>query len=90
MNRIISEQKLYKFHTIYSEEIGKWIRLDARGNMSSVHAEFNITKEILAFPIRAEFGECDYLDNHPDLDSRLVAILKGSEKVLNIHADILF
>lgn len=72
------------------EEIGKWIRLDARGNMSSVHAEFNITKEILAFPIRAELGECDYLDNHPDLDSRLVAILKGSEKVLNIHADILF
>lgn len=47
-------------NTIYIEEIGKWIRLDARGNTSTVHAEFNITKEILAFPIREEFGECDY------------------------------
>ena len=81
---------IHALNTIYIEEIGKWIRLDARGNKSSVHAEFNITKEILAFPIRAELGECDYLDNHPDLDSRLVAILKGSENVLNIHADILF
>ena len=29
-----------------------------RGNKCSVHAEFNITKEIFAFPIRAELGEC--------------------------------
>lgn len=80
---------IHALNTIYIEEIGKWIRLDARGNKSTVHAEFNITKEILAFPIREEFGECDYHDNYPDLDARLVAILKESENVLNIHADII-
>lgn len=81
---------IHALNTVYIEEIGKWIRLDARGNKSTVHAEFNITKEILVFPIREELGECDYLDNHPNLDARLAAILKDSESVLNIRADILF
>lgn len=81
---------LHALNTIYLEEPGRWIRLDARGNKSTVHAQFNLTKEILAFPIREELGERDYHDNHPDLDPRLVAILKGSEHVLNIRGDIVF
>lgn len=39
-------------------------------------------KQLLAFPIREDLGECDYRDNHPDLDERLITILKDSDNVL--------
>ncbi|MGN0496275.1 MAG: hypothetical protein ACI4GW_08640 [Lachnospiraceae bacterium] len=46
-------------------------------------------KEILAFPIRENLGEIDYRDNHTDLDECLITILKDSENVLEIRADII-
>ena len=70
---------IHALNTVYIEERNKWIRLDARGNKETVHAEFNLDKEVLAFPIREQYGEVDYRDNNPDLDERLVEILeKGS------------
>ena len=64
-----------------------WIRLDARGNKENVHAEFSIEEEHLAFPVRNEFGEVDYRNNDPDLDERLVSILKNSKSILEITTD---
>lgn len=80
---------VHALNTVYIDEIEKWIRLDARGNKPSVHAEFSLEKEILAFSVREDLGECDYQDNHPDLDERLITILKDSDNVLKIHADII-
>jgi transglutaminase-like putative cysteine protease len=37
----------------------KWIRLDPRGNKPGVNAQFSLTREQLAFPVRPEKGEAD-------------------------------
>ncbi|MCI7035570.1 MAG: transglutaminase-like domain-containing protein, partial [Spirochaetia bacterium] len=70
---------IHALNTVYIEELDKWIRLDARGNKENVHAEFSVDEEKLAFSVRAELGEIDYKDNNPDLDERLVKILKESK-----------
>lgn len=78
---------IHALNTIYIEESGRWIRVDARGNKENVHAGFDIEKEQLAFHVRSELGEVDYKDNHPDLDSRLIRILNESTNVLEITTD---
>ncbi|MCR4949792.1 MAG: NUDIX domain-containing protein [Solobacterium sp.] len=78
---------IHALNTVYISELDRWIRLDARGNKENVHAEFSLEEERLAFPIRAELGERDYRDNHPDLDDRLIRILKDSRNILKIEAD---
>ena len=78
---------IHALNTVYLEEQKKWIRLDARGNKENVHAEFSIEEEHLAFPVRSEFGEVDYRNNDPDLDERLVSILKNSKSILEITTD---
>lgn len=44
---------------VYIKEINRWIRLDARGNKPGVDAQFSLTEERLAFPVRKELGEFD-------------------------------
>lgn len=65
----------------------KWIRLDARGNKETVHAQFSLDEEILAFLVRPELNEVDYRDNNYDLDPRLISILNNSESVLEVRTD---
>ena len=78
---------IHALNTVYIEELNKWTRLDARGNKESVHAQFSLDEEKLAFPIREELGEIDYRDNNPDLDERLIKILQNSSNVLEITTD---
>lgn len=78
---------IHALNTVFIDELNKWIRLDARGNKENVHAQFSIDEECLAFPIREEFGEIDYRDNHPDLDERLIIILQNSRNVLEVTTD---
>ena len=78
---------IHALNTVYIDELQKWIRLDARGNKENVHAQFCIEEERLAFPVRSEFGETDYHDNHPDLDERLIDILNNSESILDVTTD---
>ena len=78
---------IHALNTVYIEEQSKWIRLDARGNKTNVHAECSIEEEQLAFPVRSQYGEVDYRDNNPDLDERLVSILNNSENILEITTD---
>lgn len=62
---------LHGLNAIYINSIGKWIRVDARGNKDGVRAEFCIDKEQLAFTIRKEIGEVDYstifIDPNPNV-----------------------
>ena len=58
-------------------------------NKDTVHAEFNLEKEKLAFSIREECGEIDYQDNHSDADIRLMRLLEESDNVLNVCSDIM-
>ncbi|KAF0218954.1 MAG: hypothetical protein FD174_2470 [Geobacteraceae bacterium] len=45
---------------VYLAGLGKWIRLDARGNTNGVNAQFSIDKEQLAFAMEASAGEFIY------------------------------
>ena len=78
---------IHALNTVFISELNKWIRLDARGNKESVHAEFCLDEEKLAFSIRSELGEVDYRDNNPDLDDRLIKILKEGKNILEITTD---
>ena len=78
---------IHALNTVYVEELNRWIRLDARGNKENVHAQFSVDEEILAFPVRTEFGEIDYRDNNTDLDERLKKILQNCNSVLEITTD---
>ena len=49
---------------VYFAHLGRWIRLDARGNKPGVDARFSLEEEHLAFPVRASHGERDYRVNH--------------------------
>lgn len=44
---------------VFIGSIGRWIRLDARGNKEGVRAEFSLDAEKVAWPARPEFGERD-------------------------------
>ena len=44
---------------VFIKSLGRWIRLDARGNKSGVNAQFSLGGDQLAFPIRSEKGEQD-------------------------------
>ena len=50
---------LHGLNAVYLESIGKWIRIDARGNSLNILAEFSITEEKLAYKIRNNLGEFD-------------------------------
>ena len=54
---------VHALNTVYLQTLERWIRFDARGNKPGVDAQFSLEREQLAFPIRAEYDEVDYLVN---------------------------
>jgi transglutaminase-like putative cysteine protease len=63
--------------TVYLTTLGRWIRLDARGNRPGVDAQFSLAEERLAWPVRLEHGEVDYLENLPGPHPLVVATLEA-------------
>ncbi len=55
-----NELVLHGLNGVYLASLGKWIRLDARGNTRGVNAQFSVDKEQLAFPMEASAGESLY------------------------------
>jgi len=56
---------IHALNTVWLSSEGRWIRFDARGNKLGVQAEFSLSEERLAFPIRPQYDEVDYLVNYP-------------------------
>lgn len=50
---------IHGLNAVYFASIGRWVRLDARGNTADVHAAFSIDEERLAYPVRPWLGETD-------------------------------
>lgn len=48
---------IHAFNAVHLASIGKWIRIDARGNTGDINAQFGIEREHLAFPVDPEKGE---------------------------------
>lgn len=55
-----NELVLHGFNGIYLASLGKWIRLDARGNGKGIDARFSVDEEQLAFAMDASAGEFIY------------------------------
>ena len=68
---------LHGLNAIYLEDLDKWIRVDARDNKEGVQAEFNIEKEMLAFPVREQMGELDYPIVYAKPNESVVAALRN-------------
>jgi hypothetical protein len=66
----------HSLNGVYIKGIGKWIKLDARGNKSSVNARFSTETEQLAFSIRPEKGEQDGLIIYPKPDKLIISKIK--------------
>ncbi len=75
---------IHAMNTVYVSGLGKWIRLDARGNKEGVNAEFSTDEEILAFDIKSE-GEIDYHDNHSYPDYGLMKVLEENTDAIDMY-----
>lgn len=68
---------IHALNTVFLPSLGRWIRLDARGNKPGVDAQFSLDAEQLAYAVRPEMGECDYGVNyalpHPKIAATLAA-----------------
>lgn len=66
---------IHALNTVYLPSLGRWIRLDARGNKAGVDAQFSPDAEQLAFPVRPEMGEWDYQVNYAAPHPKIAATL---------------
>jgi len=67
---------LHGLNAIYLKSIGKWIRVDARGNKININADFSINEEKLAYKIREDVGEFDSMVIYSKPDDNVIDALR--------------
>lgn len=80
---------IHGLNTVYLSSLDKWIRLDARGNIEKIHAEFSTEEAILAFHVNPEFDEYDYHDNLAKPSEKLMQVLKENTDALYMYQHLL-
>lgn len=70
---------IHGLNAIYLKTLGKWVRLDSRGNKPGVDAQFSIEEEKLAFEVRTAAGEKDYPHIFPEPDLNVITVLNSSK-----------
>lgn len=73
---------------VYLNDLKKWIRLDARGNKSGVNAQFSVDTEQLAFAIRTDKNEEDGFIIYPDLDKKILEVLRNNKSRTELWNDL--
>lgn len=63
---------------------GKWIKVDARGNTSGIHARFSLTEPILAFANRPQYVEYSYKGIFAQPDRETMNLLERSQNLLEV------
>jgi transglutaminase-like putative cysteine protease len=76
---------VHALNTVWLESLGRWIRFDARGNKPGVAAEFSLDEERLAFAIRPQYDEVDYLVNFPTAHPLIAAALFAHDDILELY-----
>ena len=64
---------------------GGWRRIDPRGNKTDVNAQFSLTDEQLAWPVREELGEVDYRLIYAEAHPSVIAALESTSNVLQVQ-----
>lgn len=76
---------IHALNAVYVKTLGRWIRLDARGNKPGVKAEMSLTEEKLAFPVREEYDEKDYREVYAEPLPLTMKILETSQDALYMY-----
>ena len=76
---------VHALNAVYLGELGRWVRLDARGNKPGVQAEFSLGEERLAFPVRPAYGEIDYPGVYASPHPATVSALKNAADLLALY-----
>ncbi len=76
---------VHALNTVYLTSVGRWIRLDARGNKPGVDVQVSLIEERLAFPARPELGELDYPFNYPEPHPKITATLAAHDDCLEMY-----
>ncbi|MBD3918522.1 transglutaminase family protein [Paenibacillus sp. PR3] len=76
---------IHALNAVFISELDRWIRLDARGNKPGVQAEFSLTEERLAFPVRHEYGEVDYPIIYSDPHPATIETLKRNTNCVEMY-----
>ena len=77
---------IHAMNTVYLSSLGRWIRLDARGNKPGVDAQFSPDAEQLAYAVRPEMGECDYWVNYAEPHPKIAATLAAHDDCRMMYA----
>jgi hypothetical protein len=75
---------LHAVNAVFLQRVGRWIRLDARGNKSGVNAQFSAGEERLAFPVRPELGEEDGKVIYAEPSLNVINVLKKARTITNL------
>lgn len=76
---------LHALNAVYVRGLRRWIRLDARGNKPGVRAEFSVTGEKLAFPIREAVDERDYPLIYMAPNPETISVLRAGTDAINMY-----
>jgi transglutaminase-like putative cysteine protease len=76
---------IHALNAVYITSLGRWIRLDARGNKAGVAADFSLTEEKLAFAVRPEYDEADYLQIYKLPNAKTLDALKRHTHGVNLY-----
>ncbi len=79
---------LHGLNAVYFASLGRWIRLDARGNKEGVDAQFSLDEEKLAFQVRPGLGETDLPFIFPRPDLGVISVLKQFETAQDAMANL--
>lgn len=80
---------IHALNAIYISSVGKWIRLDARGNKEGINAEFSLEEEKLAFPVRSEYDEVDYPQVYAEPLEITMNVLKENKDAVYMYQNCL-
>lgn len=85
---IDNDPVLHGFNAIYLTTLGKWIRVDARGNTRGINAQFSIKNEQLAFTMDSSADEFIYETIFAAPVSSVVDRLKMYNTVTELWLDL--
>lgn len=83
-----NEPVLHGLNALYLASLGRWIRVDARGNSGGINARFSVTKEQLAFAMDADADEFIYDTIFADPVSSVVERLQMYESRSELWQDL--
>jgi transglutaminase-like putative cysteine protease len=80
--------ELHGFNGVYLASLGRWIRLDARGNKPGINAQFDVAVEKLAFSVDESRGEVAYPTIYPEPAACVVAALTRHSRLDDLLANL--